>query len=138
MSALSVEVVLKSFNSKVTSNSGRLDETYEFDRKSALPKKANAHDLVALYEALPSNLQRYLFNDIDITILEANRNLFSSSRYVYESQANKIHNDDIIKLAARLLCKVVYLYRYQNCIDPFIDEFDLEKVFFSHNQPIWW
>ncbi|OXX45780.1 hypothetical protein B9J93_10460 [Vibrio sp. V17_P4S1T151] len=138
MSALVIEVLLKSFNARVTGNVGRLDETYEFDRKAAISKNSNAHDLITLYEALPSNLKNYLFDDIDLEILEVNRSLFSSSRYVYEAKANKIHNDDIIKLAARLICKIVCLYRKQNCNDPFINEFDVEKLFLSHNHPVWW
>ncbi|WP_139124189.1 hypothetical protein [Aliivibrio fischeri] len=136
MSALAIEVLLKSFNAKVTGNHGRLDETYEFNKKESLPKGSNAHDLTVLYNSLPKSVQGYLFDRSDFEIIEINKDLFTTSRYVYEQSANNIHNDDIIKLAACLICKVVYLYLKQGCDDPFIKLFDIEKLYLSQNQAI--
>lgn len=136
MCALAIEVLLKSFNADVTSNQGRLDETYAFNKKSALPQNANAHDLMILYRSLPSNIQIYLFDKIDLDILNSNKDLFLSSRYIYEANANQTHNDDLIKLAAKLICKIVYLYSKRGCQDPFIVQFDVNKLFFNHVQPI--
>ncbi|WP_141677281.1 hypothetical protein [Aliivibrio sp. 1S128] len=117
-------------------NHGRLDETYEFNKKEALPKGSNAHDLTVLYNSLPKSVQSYLFDRSDFEIIEINKGLFTTSRYVYEQSANSIHNDDIIKLAACLICKVVYLYLKQGCDDPFIKLFDIEKLYLSQNQAI--
>ncbi len=108
--ALSIEIILKSFHTTVTSNHGKLNETYDFNKKDALPKRANAHDLIVLYEALPPKIQRYLFDKVDLEILRDNKDLFTRSRYAYERGANTIHYDEIVKLAACLICKMVFLY----------------------------
>jgi hypothetical protein len=134
MCTLAIEILLKSFNAKVDSNHGRIDETYEFSKKEALPKKANAHDLKVLYKSLPKLIQSYLFDSLDLDILEVNKDLFTTNRYMYEINANTIHNDDIIKLTARLICKIVNLYRYQGCKDLFIKELNVEKLYYSHIQ----
>jgi len=138
MAALAIEVLLKSFNSKVTGNNGRLDETYEFNKKEVLPKRSNAHDLVVLYNSLPKSIQSYLFDYSEFQIIELNKDLFTTSRYIYEESANTIHDDDIIKLAACLICKVAYLYLKQGCNDPFIKNLDIDNLFFSQVQPIFW
>lgn len=140
MCALSIEIILKSFLVSVAGNHGQLNETYQFDKKSlvadgTLPKKSDVHDLTVLYEALPKDLKTYLFEPFEFKILHENRKLFTQSRYVYEPSANTINNDDIIKLTARLVCKIVYLYKHQGCVDPFILEFEIDKIYFSHVQP---
>ncbi|ODS14398.1 hypothetical protein BCD66_10860 [Pseudoalteromonas tetraodonis] len=138
MCALSIEIILKSFHTTVTSNHGRLNETYDFNKKDALPKKSNAHDLIVLYEALPKNIQRYLFDRSDLKVLFTNKNLFTQSRYAYELSANPVHNDEIIKLAACLICKMVFLYRELGCKDHFIELFDIENLYFSRVQSFLW
>lgn len=134
MCALSIEIILKSFHASVTSNHGKLNETYEFRKIEALPKRANAHDLIVLYESLPENIQRYLFDLSDLEVLTVNKDLFTKSRYAYESNANKSHTDGIIKLAASLICKMVFLYRSLGCNDPFIELFDIEDLYFGEVQ----
>jgi len=129
--ALSIEIILKSFHATVKSNEGQINETYEFEKKKALPKGTNAHDLMVLYEALPENIQHYLFNSLDLKTLSANKDLFTRSRYSYEQNANRSHNDRIIKLAASIICKMVYLYRSFGCEDPFIKFFDIEALYFG-------
>ncbi len=138
MCALSIEIILKSFHTTVTSNHGKLNETYQFNKKDALPKKSNAHDLIVLYEALPANIQSYLFDSTDLKVLDSNKDLFTQSRYAYEQGANSIHNDEIIKLAACLICKMVFLYRKLGCKDPFIELFDIETLYFSKVQSFLW
>jgi hypothetical protein len=134
MCALSIEIILKSFYSAVTSNHGKPNETYKFSRTDALPKKFKGHDLFELYEALPGNIQNYLFSSEDLKTLKLNKDLFTNSRYAYELNANKSHNDGIIKLAASLICKMVFLYRELGCDDPFIKGFDIEGLYFSDVQ----
>lgn len=138
MCALSIEIILKSFHTTVTSNHGKLNETYEFNKKIALPKNSNAHDLVVLYEALPVNIQRYLFDVFDVEVLVTNKDLFTRSRYAYEQSANPIHDDEIVKLAACLICKMVFLYREFGCNDPFIELFDIETLYFSRVPSFFW
>ena len=134
MCALSIEIILKSFHASVKSNEGELNETYEFEKRKALPKGANAHDLMVLCEALPEKIKHYLFNSLDLKTLSANKNLFTQSRYSYEQNASCSHNDRIIKLAASLICKMVYLYRSFGCEDPFIKFFDIEALYFGEVQ----
>ncbi|WP_147173455.1 hypothetical protein [Pseudomonas sp. SJZ079] len=134
MCALAIEILLKSFHAKVTGNHGQLNETYEFSKKEALPKQANAHDLIVLYHALPEKIKNFLLDSVDLEILATNKDLFTHGRYIYESSANKTHNNDIIKLAACLICKVVFLYKQLGCVDPFIIPFDIEKLYFSQVQ----
>ncbi|EMB9232320.1 hypothetical protein U9606_005133 [Vibrio harveyi] len=138
MCALSIEIILKSFHATVTSNHGKLNETYEFNKRDVLPKKSNALDLIVLYEALPENIQSYLFDSLDLKVLVTNKDLFTQSRYSYEQGANSIHNDEIVKLAACLVCKVVFLYRELGCKDPFIELFDIENLYFSRVQSFLW
>lgn len=133
MSALAIEVLLKSFNSEVARNEGRLNEKYRFD-SSALPKGANSHNLSVLVGALPEEIAKYLFSSSDLDVIEKEKDLFTSSRYVYEPEAKITHHDGIIKLAAKLICKVVYLYKQQGCDDPFIENFDVENLYFTHVQ----
>ncbi|MFC3912521.1 hypothetical protein ACFOSS_03435 [Pseudaeromonas sharmana] len=136
MCALSIEILLKSFHVTVSGNHGKLNETYKFDKADVLPKRADGHDLIELYNVLPEKIKAFLFDSDDVEILKSHRDLFTRSRYAYESSAKKLHYSDIIKLAAHLICKITYLYRVQGCTDPFISSFDIEGLYFSHVQPV--
>ncbi|OWP71125.1 hypothetical protein [Pseudomonas sp. K2I15] len=130
LSALSLEICLKSFFAVVAGNPGKLNESYQYDR-ALLPKGSNGHGLFQFAEALAPEIRAYLFDRHDLETLEVNSNLFTSSRYTYEPQANQAHDDDIIKLAAKTVCNLTYLYRSQGCQDPFISGFDIDKLYFS-------
>lgn len=133
MSALALEISFKSFSVTVAGNHGRLNETYSFNRKN-LPKRADSHDLITLFESLPQPIADYLIEASELETLEQNRDLFKSSRYVYEPNANTVHRDDIIKLSAKVICKLVFLYKGQGCSDPFIERFDVDQLFFNDVQ----
>ncbi|WP_108944453.1 hypothetical protein [Shewanella halifaxensis] len=137
MSALAIEIILKSFNANAAGNQGQLNEIYKFDR-SSLPKKSDPHDLVLLADALSPSVSKYLFDEHDLEVIEENRTIFKSSRYVYEQTANTIHYDDIIKLAAKMLCKVIYLYKKQGCADPFIIHTNINELYFADVQQVFW
>ena len=124
-SALVIEIILKSFNAKVTGNHGQLDETYEFNRT----KKSDPHNLMLLTNALSPSVSKYLFDKNDLQVIEENKDIFKNSRYIYEEKANFIHDDDIIKLAEKTLCNVIYLYKKQGCEDPFILHTDVNKLY---------
>ncbi|MFZ6040273.1 hypothetical protein ACOV11_07140 [Vibrio natriegens] len=138
LSALCIEIILKSFHVTVASNHGKLNETYVFSSKESLPRKSNPHDLMTLYYVLPENIKRYLFDAVDLKVLLENKELFTQSRYAYEPNANTIHHDDIVKLAASLICKIVYLYREFGCTDPFIEYFNIEELYFTRVQQFVW
>ncbi|GMA82094.1 hypothetical protein [Shewanella glacialipiscicola] len=136
--ALSIEIILKSFHVTVASNQGQPNETYKFNKKEALPPNANAHDLIVLYQALPVNIQKYLFDNAELEVLTESKDLFTKSRYAYEPEANVISDDDIIKLTACLICKMVFLYRELGCTDYFINNFDVNYLYFSKVQQFIW
>lgn len=133
ISALSVEVSLKSFNSIITANPGKPNENYKFNT-SVLPSRTDAHDLVNLANALPTAVYKYLLAQEDIITIESNRDLFKKSRYAYEREANSSHSDDIIKLAAKLICKIIFLYQQKGCTDSFISSFDTSELYFNDVQ----
>lgn len=134
MSALALEMILKSFNSDVVGNHGQLNETYKFKRY-VLPDKANAHDLMILVNALPEYIRDYLFDENDLLVIEENRVTFMVDRYGYEKDAREIYFDDITKLTAKILCKVIYLYRIQGCRDPWVCHWvNIDELFFSDVQ----
>jgi hypothetical protein len=39
-----------------------------------------------------------------------------------------------MKLAIKLVCKTLYLYKQRGCSDPFVTAFDVNAVFFTHVQ----
>jgi hypothetical protein len=135
--ALSIEILLKSFHASITDNKNKLNETYSFN-KNVLSKNENAHDLVCLCNALPNEIKSYLFDALDIKTLTDNRYLFTSSRYAYEENSIKTFNDGIMKLAASLICKTIYLYKENGCRDPFIAYFDVEVFYIKHVQSFLW
>ena len=130
LSALSLEICLKSFFAIVAENLGKLNESYQYEKK-LLPKYSNGHGLLQFAEALAPEIKDYLFDQHDLETLKVNNDLFIRSRYTYEPQASKVHNDGIIKLAAKTVCNLAYLYRAQGCQDPFITGFDIDKLYFS-------
>ncbi len=133
LSVLSIEILFKSFNALAVDNIGQPNETYIFDRKS-LPKKSDSHDLITLYHSLPDDIAKFLVSENELETLHKYRAYFKSSRYIYEPSANKSYRDDIIKLAAKLLCYVVFLYKQQGCKDSFIQYFDVDELYFNDVQ----
>lgn len=134
LAALAIEVVLKSFNAVVAGNAGRIDETYEFKPKIALPKGADRHNLIVLANALRPDIRGYLIEHIDEEVLREHQGTFSHSRYFYEPTAPKSSSDAAMKLAVKLICKTLFLYKQRQCDDPFVARFDVNAVFFTYVQ----
>jgi hypothetical protein len=130
--ALAIEIILKSYNSETTNNEGRIDENYSFKK----PKKlvTDAHDLLQLANIIPLPIQRYLFSESELEILKDNKDLFKSSRYLYEDQAKNYYSDDIIDLSCELICKTILLYKSLGCTDIFITYTDVDDIYFSHKR----
>jgi hypothetical protein len=140
LSALSIEIILKSFNSIIIGNKSTPLEAYQFD-KSVLPKKqkwtnnsASAHNLLNLAKAIPPEIQNYLFDKYDWKTIEEHQETFTKSRYIYEHIDPNGTTDDLEKLAASLICKVIFLYKIQKCNDPFIINFKVDSLYFTHVQ----
>lgn len=133
LASLSIEIVLKSFNAVVVGNVGELNETYQFQVPSGA-KVSNKHNLVALAGLLRSDLRQFLIEPLDEEVLEENQDAFSDSRYYYEASAPKSSSDSAMKLAVKLICKTLYLYKQRGCTDPFVAAFDINAVFFTYVQ----
>ncbi len=130
--ALAVEITLKSYNAIITKNEGRIDENYQFD--NSLLSTQRRHNLVDLANTIPDEIKTYLLTEADYHILEENKDLFFKSRYIYEHSANAVYYDDIIDLACKLICRTILLYKKHNCIDPFIQHIDTDKLYFSFKE----
>ncbi|ELM3617741.1 hypothetical protein RYR54_003432 [Aeromonas sobria] len=130
--ALATEILLKSYNSEVANNNGRIDENYKFNKLSTSVN--DPHDLVQLADAIPKEVRCYLLTEMDYDILTANRNLFKASRYLYEKEARDWYFDDIIDLTCELICKTILLYRKLGCCDHFIKFIDVNEIYFGHKQ----
>jgi hypothetical protein len=135
LSALSLEIMLKSFNAEVSTNAGKINETYK-PNKRVKDLKGKAHDLVCLYELIDPVFQSYLFSHSDIDTLTEHRSVFTSERYGYEHEAQGAHTDRLVKLAGTTLCKIIFLYKKFGCKDPFIAHFDVNETYFNYVQHI--
>lgn len=133
LAALAIEIVLKSYNSVACDHVGEINETYRFEVPAGI-KMSNKHDLVALSSLLRSDIYQYLIEPCDLIDLEEYRNAFSNSRYFYEPSAPKSSTDCAMKLAIKLICKTIFLYKRKGCNDPFVKAFDVNDVFFTYVQ----
>jgi hypothetical protein len=128
---LGIEIILKSFVAKVSGNHDQLDERYEVDRSQLPGKPANLHNLKYLAQVLHPAVRAYLLDLSDEQELEDHQDTFKISRYTYERTAPSSSSDGAHRLAAKLICKTIYLYKMQGCSDPFIAAFDVDKLYFS-------
>lgn len=120
--ALAVEILLKSFNAKISDNAGMLNEKYKFD-DSVLPKGANRHDLIVLFDALPPEV-REKFRDPYITdMLESYRYTFVKDRYVYEANARRGASGALLGVADELIKETVKIYKQRGCTDDWIQNY---------------
>lgn len=133
LAALAIEIVLKSYNSVAVSNIGELNETYQFQVPSGA-KISNKHNLVLLANLLRTDVRNYLVEPLDEEVLLEHQDAFSNSRYYYEHSAPKSSTDLAMKLAVKLICKTVVLYRQRGCIDPFVMQFNVNAAYFNHVQ----
>ncbi|WP_180129631.1 hypothetical protein [Rhodoferax sp. BLA1] len=133
LAALAIEIVLKSYNAVVVDNVGELNETYQFQLPAGA-KVSNKHNLVALAGLLRTDLRQFLIEPLDEAELEENQDAFSNSRYYYEASAPTSSSDSAMKLAIKLICKTLFLYKQRGCTDPFVTAFDVNAVYFTHVQ----
>lgn len=132
---LAIEIVLKSYIARVSDCAGQLDERYEVDQ-SALPgKPSDLHNLKYLAQALDPRIRSYLLELADEQEIEEHQDSFKKSRYFYERTAPSCSSDGPLSLAAKLLCKTVFLYKQRGCDDPFIRAFDVNRLYFSVVRP---
>ena len=134
LSCLAIEITLKCFNSDVSGNEGKINENYKPNKHIRSLGGKKSHDLIELLNLVDPKYIEYLFNERDIQTLEKNRNFFVSTRYGYEKDVPSVFYDSISKLAAATICKMVYLYKKMGSDDPFINNFDVNEVYFNNVQ----
>lgn len=120
--ALAVEILFKSFNARVSANAGMLEEKYTFD-DSVLPKNANKHDLMALFDALPPDVNKKFKDRYTVDMLEAYRDAFIKDRYIYEPGARAGASGALLGVADDLIKKTVSIYRQRGCTDIWIQNY---------------
>ena len=120
--ALSIEILLKSFNAAVVANEGALNEKYKFNEK-VLPDKTNKHDLVELFDALPADVKNKFSNSFVQDMLEKYRYTFIHDRYMYEPSARSGATTSLIDIAGELIKKTVAIYVARECTDPWIQNY---------------
>lgn len=135
LAALAIEIVLKSYNSVVVGNAGQLTETYQFQVPSGV-KVPNKHNLVALADLLRPDIRQYLIEPLDQEDLQENQDAFSNSRYYYEATAPQSSSDGAMRLAVKMICKTLLLYKQRGCRDRFVAAFDVNAVFFTYVQQV--
>ena len=132
---LAIEIILKSFVAKVSGNPGELDERYEVDKSHLPGRPGDLHNLKYLAQVLHPAVRTYLLDPADEQEIEEHQDTFKKSRYTYERTAPHSSSDAPHRLAAKLVCKTIYLYNHQGCDDPFVKSFDVNKLYFSVVQP---
>jgi hypothetical protein len=133
IAALAIEIVLKSYNAVAVENIGQINEAYQF-RVPPGVRVPNKHNLVALANLLRSDLREYLIEPLEEEVLREHQDAFSNSRYFYEATAPNSSSDAAMKLAVKLICKTLFLYKLRGCNDPFVIAFNVDAVFFTHVQ----
>lgn len=117
--AISIEILLKSYNSVITDNEGKINEKYRFNDK-CLTKSQNKHNLIDLFNALPPEIKE-VFNESYIKeILSKYQMTFVSERYVYERNTRGGGSASLIELAHTFVKRTVSLYKDRGCNDPWV------------------
>jgi hypothetical protein len=117
-SALALEILFKSFNAKAVENIGAINEKYKFIGNLNGPDR---HDLIKLWEIIPTNIQNVLLRSSDdLRVIEEHRTIFVLSRYAYEPDAPKSNQDSLFKLTYWFVFVTITLYRSKGCTDLFI------------------
>ena len=132
--SLGVEILLKSFISSPDSNHGKANQTYEVDfqrikstHKSLMqsgkfgPKEGPAgHNLLTLYHAVPEDIRSIVGISRHAESLERYRNVFTGSRYAYESGTPDFYDTTLIEILDDLVPRVVEYHRSLGSQDTFI------------------
>ena len=117
--ALSIEILLKSFNAEVVANDGKINEKYRFNN-NVIPKGSNKHDLVVLYNALPKEVRSLFHDNFTLDMLEKYRKTFVDDRYMYEEGARSGATGALLDIAGKFIAMTVNIYKERSCNDLWI------------------
>lgn len=117
--AISIEILLKSYNSEIAGNEEKINQKYRF-KSACLKKGENSHNLIHLFNALPLDAKA-IFNEPYIEeLLEKYKTTFVSERYVYEPNTRGGGSTALIDLANILVQRTVSLYKEHGCEDSWV------------------
>ncbi len=123
--AISIEILLKSYNSEVVDNEGEVNQKYRFDQKCLKEQKEEhkrdvSHDLLCLFNILPSEIKREFGDQYTIDLLQKYRGTFTKERYVYEANTKGGGSSALIDLSRGLVKKTVAIYKNRGCSDSWV------------------
>lgn len=137
--AIGMEIVLKSFISVPDQHQGTSGETYKLDSialvaahqhlKSVgktIRKTPDKHDLLTLFHAMPEAIRCSLALNSQEDSFERYRDVFTNSRYQYESSSWKFSDPVLMRLLRWTLANVVSYYKQQGSQDPFVLDYITE------------
>lgn len=115
--AISIEILLKSYNSKITGNVSAVNQKYHFNTNCL---NENRHNLVHLFNALPSDAREKLEEPYMLELLIKYQNTFVSERYVYELNTRGGGSSSLIDISEDLVRKTVAIYKELGCDDSWV------------------
>lgn len=138
--AIGMEILLKSFISILDQHQGTSGETYTIDvdalkaahkhlqsiGKTPADKRRDAHDLLTLFHAVPADIRKALSLDSQGDSFERYRDVFTNSRYQYESSSWKFSDPVLMRLLRWTLANVVSYYKQQGSQDQFVLDYITE------------
>lgn len=118
--SLSIEILFKSFTSEICGDPGGIGETYSFNRK-AVGIKGHGHDLLQLFDAIPSvTIDELGFIKYREFFEKYYTEPFVVARYPYEGTAPGTYSDHIIEIAEEMIQRTIKHYQSSGCDDPWI------------------
>lgn len=137
--AIGMEVLLKSFISVPDQRQGTSGETYKLDSVALAAahqhlkmfgktsrKSPDRHDLLTLFHAIPEAIRSSLSMDSQEDSFERYRDVFTDSRYQYESSSWKFSDPVLMRLLRWTLANVVSYHKERGSQDPFVLDYILE------------
>ncbi|WP_369958982.1 hypothetical protein [Pseudomonas benzenivorans] len=133
--ALGIEILLKSFLALPDSNHEKVNDTYKVQGKrirdawTALKEAGNVpddqeradyHDLLTLYHAIPAEVRKAAGLAVHEEWLERYRYTFTKSRYSYETGARRGHDSTLTDIGGELVDSVVQYAKRAGSTDPWI------------------
>ncbi|RON80059.1 hypothetical protein BK635_17300 [Pseudomonas chlororaphis] len=96
------------------------------DAQATSRKTADKHDLLTLFHAMPEAIRSSLSLDSQEDSFERYRDVFTNSRYPYESNSWKFSDPVLMRLLRWTLANVVGYYKAQGSQDPFVLDYIVE------------
>lgn len=131
--ALGMEILLKTFISVPDQHQGTSGETYKLDVDAlkeahqylqsvgkARTQRRDGHDLLTLFHAVPAEIRQSLALDSQEGLFERYRDVFTNSRYQYESSSWSFSDSVLMELLRWTLANVVDYYKERGSQDPFV------------------